>query len=193
MAQIMFEVFNSPAFYVSVDASLAAYASGRTTATVVSVGEGVIHAAPIYEGFCLPHTATQVDIGGQDLTNYMMKLLNQRGYQFSTAAEQEIVRDMKEKLCYVAMDHEVESMTAAKTSFLDKAYELPDGQVIMVGMERFRTPEALLQPHLLGVDTASLHETAFTSITKVDEDVRKGMYGNIVLVSIAILQCHGIG
>ncbi|CAN1798337.1 unnamed protein product [Linum perenne] len=158
MTQIMFETFNTPAMYVAIQAVLSLYASGRTTGIVLDSGDGVSHTVPIYEGYALPHAILRLDLAGRDLTDALMKILTERGYSF-----------------------EQEMETSKTSSSVEKSYELPDGQVITIGTERFRCPEVLFQPSMIGMEAAGIHETTYNSIMKCDVDIRKDLYGNIVL------------
>merc|ERR1719330_787684 len=141
MIQIMFETFCVPAVYVEQAPVLELYSSGRTTGLVVSVGDDSVHAVPVYEGYALPHACRSSAFGGRRLTDFAMRIMTERGYSFTTTAERDIVGDIKEKLCFVALD--CDSEMAANSSDKEKSYELPDGQVVVVGNERFRVPEAL--------------------------------------------------
>merc|ERR1712241_1512936 len=180
--QIMFETFDVPQLYVAIQAVLSLYASGRTTGMVLDCGDGVSHCVPIYEGFSLPHAIMRIDLAGRDITDHLKKILTERGYSFTTSAEGEIVRDAKEKLCYIALDYEAEMAKAeSNAGAVEKEYELPDGNVITVGNERFRCPEVLFQPSMIGMEQEGIHKLTFQSIMKCDVDIRKDLYANIVL------------
>ncbi|XP_057797109.1 actin-1-like [Salvia miltiorrhiza] len=171
MAEIMLEKFNAPAMYVAIQAVLSLYANARITGIVLDSGDGVTHSVPVYEGFSLPHSIIRLDLAGADVTDYLMKILTQRGY----TADREIVRDIKEKLSYVALNYDKELHT------VEQNYKLPDGRTISIGAERFRCPELLFQPSFIGMNVSGIHHTAYNSIIKCDVDLRKDLYNNIVL------------
>jgi len=132
MTQIMFETFNLPSFYVAIQSILSLYASGKTTGIVIDSGEGLTSVVPIYEGYALPHAIIRSNLAGSDLTDYLMKILTELGSNFASSAEKEIVRDIKEKLCYVALSHEDELASYSESPTKDCNYELPDGKIITV-------------------------------------------------------------
>nr|AAK98785.1 actin I [Stylonychia pustulata] len=193
MTQIMFETFNVPALYVAIQAVLSLYSAGRTTGIVCDAGDGVTHTVPIYEGFSIPHAVSRIQLAGRDLTTFLAKLLTERGYNFTSSAELEIVRDIKEKLCFVALDYESALKQSHDSSQFEKNYELPDGKVITIGSERFRCPEYLFKPlEMNGKELDSIQSLTYKSIQECDVDVRRDLYQNIIL-SGGTTMYEGIG
>ena len=179
--ETMFEKFKVPSTYISIQAILSLYASGRTTGLVLDSGDGVTHAVPVFEGYCVPKAIVRLDLAGRNLTNHLKDTLSERGYQFRTTAEREIVRDIKEKLCYVAEDYETELIKSKKDSSLEKSYMLPDGNKVVIGSERFRVPEGLFQPSLIGMEVSGIQDVVFDCVNKCDIDIRKTLFENVVL------------
>ncbi|KAJ1646663.1 centractin- actin- protein of the dynactin complex [Coemansia asiatica] len=186
-AQIFFETFNVPAFYTSIQAVLSLYASGRTTGVVLDSGDGVSHAVPVFEGFALPHAIRRIDVAGRDVTEYLQVLMQKAGCNLYTSAEKEIVRQIKEKICYIALDaaKEEKEMGAVGSSSDGKArsdvFKLPDGNLVNLGNERFRAPEILFQPDIIGLEYPGIHQIVADSISRADIDLRRSLYSNIVL------------
>jgi len=177
MQEIMFETFEVPAVYVAIQALMALYASGRTTGIVLDCGDGVSHTVPIYEGFTFNHAVGRLDLAGRDITDYLVKLLTEKGVQLQTSSQRQIVRDLKEKLCYVAEDYNSEFNKKG----LDAKYTLPDGNIVNVSTERFRCAEPLFQPSLVGMDTTGVQYLLAKTINSCDVDVRRDLFSNIVL------------
>ncbi|CAI5708082.1 unnamed protein product [Peronospora destructor] len=198
--EVFFEAFNVPSLFVSPQAVLSLYASGRTTGVVLDVGDGVAHVVPVYEGFTLPHAITRMDIAGRDVTQHLQLLLRRAGYNFQTSAEREVVREIKEKLCYVAFNPTKEEQLEAEKSALavkdmlstkskpagssgdaTSAYYLPDGTLLNIGPEKFRAPELLFRPEIIGSEARGVHECLVQAIMKSDLDLRKTLFSQIIL------------
>ncbi|XP_043968128.1 actin-5-like [Gambusia affinis] len=179
--QVAFEAFSCPAMYVAVQSLLSMYSSGRTTGTVMESGDGCSHAVPVYEGYALPHAVLRLNLGGADLKDYLMKLLNSRGFGFSSAGQREIINGVKEQLCFVVLDFDQEVKTAASSSSLDKTYKLPDGRDISIGAERILCPEGLFKPQLIEMEAAGVQDTIHSSIMRCEVDVRRDLFSTILL------------
>jgi len=169
-----------PALYVQIQAILSLYASGRTMGVVLDSGDGVTNAVPVYEGFILPHAVTRIDVAGRDVTEYLQLLLRKAGHNFHTSAELEVVKDIKERICYVAFN--IEKTEKEDTEEVPEvAYKLPDGNVIQIGAEKFRAPEVLFNPALIGLEYVGIHQCLVNSIAKCDMDIRRALFSDIIL------------
>lgn len=199
MCEVMFERYNFGGVYVAIQAVLALYAqglpqntkallpalliegTGLSSGVVVDSGDGVTHIVPVYESTVLNHLTKRLDVAGRDVTRNLIALLLRRGYALNRTADFETVRQIKEKLCYVSYDLELDQKLSEETTVLVDTYTLPDGRVIRVGSERFEAPECLFQPHLVDVEQPGIAEFLFNTIQSADVDIRSSLYKAIVL------------
>ena len=196
LARLCFGTFGVPALFIVNTAVLSLFASGRITGIVLTSGDGATTAVPVYEGYSMPHAMLRVDLGGRDLTDYMMRLMNANSADcqlFPTnSADRELVNDIKKKLCFVSrdgshaaaqtVDEEHSPRAPVRTHSADRAeYEMPDGNTVSICEERFRCPEPLFHPPAIGVDAPGAPELVHLAITRCDPELHEELYGNIVL------------
>lgn len=179
MVQLMFETFSVPSFYVTTQNVLSIYASGRTTGLSCNLGNEVSTVVPVYEGYSIPHSITSLNLGGLNISEYLQKLLNQKGHSFTTPDEKETIRRIKEECSYVALDYDSE-IQKAKSSECEIKYKISDRNVVTIGKERFCCTEILFKPHMNGFDYDGIDKVIFNSIKKCDIDIHKEMYANII-------------
>jgi actin-related protein 2 len=181
MCEVMFERYNFGGVYVAIQAVLALYAQGLSSGVVVDSGDGVTHIVPVYESVVLNHLTRRLNVAGRDVTRQLIALLLRRGYALNRTADFETARAIKEKLCYVSYDLELDHKLSEETTVLVESYTLPDGRTIRVGSERFEAPECLFQPHLVDVEQSGMAEMLFETIQSADVDIRTSLYRAVVL------------
>ncbi|KFD62747.1 hypothetical protein M514_05149 [Trichuris suis] len=177
-SEFFFETFNVPALFISMQAVLSLYSTGRTTGTVLDCGDGVTHAVPIFEGFAMPHSIMRTNIGGRDVTRLLRLLLLKEGVDLHRSSEFELVKMIKERACFTSTNPQRDESAVDNEKV---QYVLPDGSQVSLGPCRFRAPEVLFHPDLIGEEYAGAHECLAYSIQKSDIELRRTLYENIVL------------
>ncbi|XP_026637124.1 actin-like [Microtus ochrogaster] len=180
MTQILFETFNVPALYVANQGVLSMYAAGRTSGITIECGEGMTYFVPVINGFPLQLSTTKLDIAGQDLTTYLLKLLSDSGNLLVSTADREYIRDLKEKHCYVTLDYDMEISKNAVPS-QQKKVQLPDGREVSLEQEALTCSEALFNTSLIGRSNPGIHMQVQQSITSCDHSHWRTLFGHIIL------------
>ncbi|KAJ6229298.1 actin-7-related [Anaeramoeba flamelloides] len=182
MTQIMLETFSVGKINIQISSVLALYACNKTTGVVVDMGFDQTFVVPIYDGYNLPHATARFGIGGKTLTDYLIKLLQEKQICFESFREKQDLNSMKENFCYVAQDFEKEmkKYQEYKAPF-KKKYKLLDQQIISIGKERFLTTEPIFEPSLVGIESKSLPKLTLNTINKCDSEYRNHLAGSILI------------
>ena len=177
-AEIFFETFSIPGLFLSMQAVLSLYASASTTGLVLDSGDGVSHCVPIFDGFSIAHAVTRIDIAGRDVTEQLAIQLRMAGWNFETSAEMEVVKGMKEKICFVAPRGDKEN---AGFDMSGRNYILPDGRNVSLGAGCYEAPELLFNPESVGMELGGVQSCVVKAIQKTDIDLRRTLYGAVYL------------
>ncbi|KAH0785405.1 actin [Histomonas meleagridis] len=181
MIQIQFETFNVPAFYVAYQPYLPLLASGTKTGIVLESGGGVSQILPIYEFKCRKTEARKTNLAGESITDYLQILINEHENTFISNAEKDIIRDIKEKHSYVAIDYDEERYKFSTSSIREIKYTLPNKDIINISEERFKCGELLFKPMLNGFEEKGIHRIFYDSINSFKIEEQKSFYQNIVV------------
>lgn len=179
ISEIFFESIRAPALFFTPPSILSLYASGRTTGVVLDVGEGVTHSIPVYEGFALTHSVSRSDVAGRDITKQLQLQLKKSGINFTTTAESDLVKSIKEEICYFTSTNIIDDNITEKES--KTQYQLPDGQNITLSNERYESCNVLFDPTLFGSEELGAADILINSIMKSDIDLRSKLFSQIVL------------
>lgn len=181
MFERMFESYNFKAVHCATQAVLVLYAQGLVTGVVLDSGDGVSHVIPAFEGVVMERSIQRLNVAGRHVTTRLVDLLQAAGHNMHATANFDTVRQIKERLCYIALDPVKERELALQTTCLMDTYTLPDGRKLKLGRERFEAGEVLFDPELVDVTGKGLHEMLVESITSCDIDLRTDFYRHIVL------------
>ena len=178
-AEIFFESrydYCVPALYIGNQAVLSLIGKGYSTGFSLESGEGITQLVPIYDGFALQYAATKFRLAGRDLDEFMLSLLRNKYYRFSSLSEIGLAKLIKEKECYVAENYEKE-----KNKIESSVFTLPDESSIIIKEEIILCPDALFNPEIMGKGEEGIVEASYNSIQKCDDALKSEMFGNIVI------------
>ena len=164
MAQILFEKIGIGFFNIEPQAKMTLYCEGGESGVVLDSGDGVTHVITIAKNFLLQHQIKRLDIAGRHITNYLTRLMQIKGYAFNSTADFEIVRELKEKYCFVSCDIKSDRKLDQETTYYNTYTKLPDGRKIRISCEKFEAPEILFQPHLVQNEMPGVHEMLYNCI-----------------------------
>lgn len=191
--EIMAKFFESHGvnhFYLGIQSVLGLFSTGRTTGMVIDSGSGITHTVPVYEGFALPYATHKLNVAGDDLTEFLFKLLKAENPESvmskinfnDPTVREDIEKKIKEKKCEVAFDIDT---SRKESDDKDKAIEhvLPDGTKLNITKAHFSCPEALFQPNqIIPSDNEGIHDKTYQSILKCEAHIQKSLYLNIILI-----------
>ena len=179
MGEILFEKLGVGYFNIEPQAKLTLFCEGLETGIILDSGDGVSHCIPVAFSTILHHQIKRLDIAGRHITEYLIKLLQIKGYAFNSTADFELVREMKEKYCFVSCNIESDRKLDKETTYYNSIHKLPDGRKVRISSEKYEAPEILFNPSLIQNEMPGIHEMLYNSINVSLYYIYKILFNNI--------------
>ncbi|MBN2156529.1 MAG: rod shape-determining protein [Candidatus Lokiarchaeota archaeon] len=178
ITRLFFETYRVRSVYIANAPVMALFSAGLTTGMLVESGEGLTWIVPIIDGEVVTHAVQKLTLSGKDVSEYLRTLLLGYGVNITSTAQKEILRDIKEKTCFIALNPE----EVAKHNKDITSYILPDGESVKFPMSvRVNAPEILFHPELLGYNVSNIAQAIINSLSKLDKQYWRTMLKSIVL------------
>ena len=120
----------------------------------------------ICEGYPIPSSFIRSNFGGEDVSNYLIKLLKMKGVDLISDTEKLLIHEIKKKNLAFGNEGKKSESTVGK-------FILPDLNVIQIDSERSMAPRVLLTPSLVGKSCLGLHQMIATCFEKVNNELRE--------------------
>jgi len=181
MAEILTEKLGFAGFNIEPQAKLTIIYEGKDSGLVLDSGDGVTHCIPVVSNTIEHHNIVRLNIAGRHITDYLIRLLQVKGYAFNSSADFEIVREIKEKFCLVSPNIEEDRKLERETAFYNSFYKLSSGKTIKISNEKFEAPEILFNPMLIQNESPGIHDMIVKCIQNSAMDNRRKLYNSIIL------------
>ena len=171
MGEIVFEKLGFGYFNIEPQAKLSLFCEGLDSGIILDSGDGVTHCIPISSGYLLHPFIKRLDIAGRHITEYLIRLLQIKGYAFNSSSDFESVREIKEKYCFVSCDIASDRKLDKETTYYNSIHKLPDGRKIRISSEKFEAPEILFNPYMIQNENPGIHEMLYNSISVSNNNI----------------------
>ncbi|KAM6164656.1 actin-like protein 10 [Rhynchocyon petersi] len=161
-------------------ALLALCSTGALSGLAVEAGAGVCHATPIYAGHSWQEATYRLDVAGTTLSRYLRDLIAAASPDLLLQdLPRKTITQLKKRYCYVSLDFEGDLRDPARHQ--PASIFLGNGCPINLSSERFRCPEPIFQPSLLGQNELGLPALVFRALQKMPQTLRKRLADTVVL------------
>ena len=174
LTEILFEKFNTPFIFITNGAVLSSYGAFKYSGFVLDCGYDSSTIVPISNGYPYSSCIQTIDVGGKDVSEFLIKLLVKKGYDEKKIKK--YIKEIKENCCYIENDNN-------KNNKKIKKFNLPDGTEIELDKERILSTEVLFHPEMINKTVGGVANTFCSSVSAIDHLTKKKFEGNNLIIA----------